>query len=72
MKYQPLEIKGTHAFLRAMLNAGEDDLEAELRQYVLFFIASVALFFLTFNRIPFLASPLRPNPTFHTSPMSHD
>ncbi|KAI5888148.1 cytochrome P450 [Schizophyllum commune H4-8] len=29
--YQPLELKGAHAFLRAMLNAGEDDLEAELR-----------------------------------------
>ncbi|KAL1718352.1 cytochrome P450 [Schizophyllum commune] len=31
VNYQPLEIKGAHAFLRAMLNAGEDDLEAELR-----------------------------------------
>ncbi|KAL1672543.1 cytochrome P450 [Schizophyllum commune] len=31
VKYQPLEIKGAHAFLRAMLNAGEDDLEAEPR-----------------------------------------
>ena len=45
VNYQPLEIKGAHAFLRAMLNAGEDDLEAELRQYVLCFIVTVALFF---------------------------
>ncbi|KAL1742443.1 cytochrome P450 [Schizophyllum fasciatum] len=31
LAYHPLSLESTHAFLRAMLDAGEDDLEAELR-----------------------------------------
>lgn len=34
-QYEPLEMKALHAFLRTMLNAGEDDLAPELRQCVI-------------------------------------
>ena len=32
--FRPLELEATHTFLRNMLAAGEDDLEAEVRLYV--------------------------------------
>ncbi|KAL1758476.1 cytochrome P450 [Schizophyllum commune] len=41
-KYHTQELKATHAFLRAMLNAGEDDIEKELRHMAGMVIMDVA------------------------------
>uniref|UniRef100_D8QCV5 Cytochrome P450 n=1 Tax=Schizophyllum commune (strain H4-8 / FGSC 9210) TaxID=578458 RepID=D8QCV5_SCHCM len=41
-QYHPLELKATHSFLRAMLAAGEDDLECELRHMAAIVILGAA------------------------------
>ncbi|KAL1682657.1 cytochrome P450 [Schizophyllum commune] len=41
-QFHPLELKATHSFLRAMLEAGEDDLESELRHMAAIVILGAA------------------------------
>uniref|UniRef100_D8QER6 Cytochrome P450 n=1 Tax=Schizophyllum commune (strain H4-8 / FGSC 9210) TaxID=578458 RepID=D8QER6_SCHCM len=40
-RFRPIELQATHAFLRAMLNAGEDGLEPELRHMAAFIVLGI-------------------------------
>ncbi|KAL1751148.1 cytochrome P450 [Schizophyllum commune] len=40
-RFRPIELQATHAFLRAMLDAGEDGLESELRHMAAFIVLGI-------------------------------